>query len=129
ETALGHRGVERARDVGGRVDQRTVEIEEIEWRVHATVRVPIIVDSGWLVPMSEAAKKVNDRRPPAADDAASRRHHVPPITMRETQSGVTLQPVYRPEDLAPGWAYPEKLGDPGRYPFTRGPHESMYRGK
>src|SRR5262245_33858238 len=81
--------------------------------------------------MSEAAKKIPDRRPPAASDAASRRVHAQPVTMRETQSGIALHAVYRPKDLdeAGTWSYAEKLGDPGRFPFTRGPHESMYRGK
>jgi methylmalonyl-CoA mutase N-terminal domain/subunit len=52
----------------------------------------------------------------------------PPVTMRETQSGVPLEPVYRPEE--PGDpAYADRLGDPGSFPFTRGPHATMYRGK
>jgi methylmalonyl-CoA mutase N-terminal domain/subunit len=79
--------------------------------------------------MSEAAKKVIERRPPAAADAASHRRHAQPITMRETQSGIPLAPVYRPADLGQGWGYAEKLGDPGQFPFARGPHETMYRGK
>lgn len=41
-----------------------------------------------------------------------------------------MKPVYRPADLAArGWAYDSALGDPGWFPFTRGPHETMYRGK
>jgi methylmalonyl-CoA mutase, N-terminal domain len=47
----------------------------------------------------------------------------------ETQSGIPLAPVYGPEDLDPGWSYSESLGNPGQFPFTRGPHETMYRGK
>ncbi len=39
------------------------------------------------------------------------------------------QAVYRPDDLGPDWHYEDRLGDPGHFPFTRGPHESMYRGK
>ena len=34
-----------------------------------------------------------------------------------------------PADLGPDWNPAEQLGDPGRFPFTRGPHETMYRGK
>jgi methylmalonyl-CoA mutase, N-terminal domain len=79
--------------------------------------------------MSEAAKKVTERMPPAAADAASRRRHAQPITMRETQSGVAIEPAYGPRDLGEGWSYADKLGDPGAFPFTRGPHASMYRGK
>src|SRR5688572_529438 len=47
-----------------------------------------------------------------------------------TMSGIPLQATYGPEDLeARGWSYGEKLGEPGQYPFTRGPHATMYRGK
>jgi methylmalonyl-CoA mutase N-terminal domain/subunit len=47
-----------------------------------------------------------------------------------TLSGIPVKAVYRPEDLAEsGWKYGEQLGDPGQYPYTRGPHETMYRGK
>jgi methylmalonyl-CoA mutase N-terminal domain/subunit len=70
---------------------------------------------------SEAAKKTA-RRP-------SRAPHPSPLTMRETQAGIPLEATYRPVDLDSGWSYDEKLGDPGHFPFTRGPHESMYRGK
>src|SRR5262245_48083319 len=52
----------------------------------------------------------------------------PPVTMRETQSGLPLDPLYRPSPAAAD-GYAERLGDPGSFPFTRGPHASMYRGK
>jgi methylmalonyl-CoA mutase N-terminal domain/subunit len=42
-----------------------------------------------------------------------------------TLSGLPLKAVYRPEDVRPY----EEIGDPGQYPFTRGVHETMYRGK
>jgi methylmalonyl-CoA mutase, N-terminal domain len=35
---------------------------------------------------------------------------------------------YRPEDLV-DWNYEQKLGDPGKYPYTRGVQYSMYREK
>ena len=48
----------------------------------------------------------------------------------KTMSGIPLKATYTPEDLASrGWSYAEKLGDAGQYPFTRGPHQTMYRGK
>src|SRR5258708_6780625 len=53
----------------------------------------------------------------------------PPLTLRETQSGVPLAAVYGPTDDAERAAYAERLGEPGAFPFTRGPHASMYRGK
>jgi methylmalonyl-CoA mutase, N-terminal domain len=46
-----------------------------------------------------------------------------------TQSGLPLAPVYGPGDLGADWDPAARLGDPGRFPFTRGPHETMYRGK
>src|SRR5205809_5226844 len=42
-----------------------------------------------------------------------------------TMSGIPLEACYGPEPLD----YQDKLGDPGQYPFTRGPHATMYRGK
>src|SRR5947209_7940082 len=44
-----------------------------------------------------------------------------------TISGVPLRPLYTPETTPID--YERDLGDPGRYPFTRGVYETMYRGK
>jgi len=41
---------------------------------------------------------------------------------RHTSSGIELDAVYGPADHG-------ELGEPGRYPFTRGPHPTMYRGR
>ncbi|MBI1268821.1 methylmalonyl-CoA mutase [bacterium] len=46
----------------------------------------------------------------------------------ETISGIPLKPVYTPEDLK-DWNYEDKLADPGEFPYTRGIHKDMYRGK
>lgn len=46
----------------------------------------------------------------------------------ETISGVPLKTVYTEEDLK-GWSYDEKLNEPGQFPYTRGIHHNMYRGK
>ncbi|HRC56303.1 MAG TPA: methylmalonyl-CoA mutase family protein [Kofleriaceae bacterium] len=47
-----------------------------------------------------------------------------------TMSGIPLKVSYGPADLTDrGWKYEEQLGDAGSYPFTRGPHATMYRGK
>src|SRR3954447_7687761 len=44
---------------------------------------------------------------------------------RFTDSGIEIEPLYSaddvPEDLE------ERLGEPGEFPFTRGPHREMYR--
>ena len=45
-----------------------------------------------------------------------------------TSSGLEVAPVYRPADAA-GLDYARDLGDPGTFPFTRGPYASMYRGR
>ena len=47
---------------------------------------------------------------------------------RRTESKIEVKPTYKPEDLN-GFDYPEKLGDPGEYPYTRGVYPSMYRGR
>jgi len=44
-----------------------------------------------------------------------------------TISGREIDPLYGPDDLEPGLE--ERVGEPGEYPFTRGPYPSMYRGK
>jgi len=42
-----------------------------------------------------------------------------------TLSDVPIKEVYGPEDL-PSW---DRIGQPGAYPFTRGIHANMYRGR
>ena len=51
-----------------------------------------------------------------------------PKTSKEhrTDSGIVIRPVYGPDDLA-GWDPAERLGQPGKYPYTRGVHAEMYR--
>jgi len=45
-----------------------------------------------------------------------------------TDSGIPVAPLYTAEDL-PDFDPDVALGAPGRAPFTRGPYESMYRGR
>jgi methylmalonyl-CoA mutase N-terminal domain/subunit len=45
-----------------------------------------------------------------------------------TVSGRPVAACYRPGDVA-GLDYARDLGDPGHYPYTRGIHRTMYRGK
>src|SRR6059036_2458400 len=42
---------------------------------------------------------------------------------RETDAGIEIKPVYTADDA------PEELELPGEFPFTRGPHRDMYRGR
>jgi methylmalonyl-CoA mutase N-terminal domain/subunit len=46
----------------------------------------------------------------------------------ETSSGLEIDTVYTPEDLA-DLDYTRDLGYPGQYPFTRGVQPNMYRGR
>jgi methylmalonyl-CoA mutase, N-terminal domain len=46
---------------------------------------------------------------------------------RATPSGIPVERVYGPDDLPPD--YRQSLGDPGRFPFTRGIQATMYRGR
>ncbi len=48
----------------------------------------------------------------------------PPTTV----SGREVAPLYTPDDL-PDFDYERELGYPGQYPYTRGVHASMYRGR
>jgi methylmalonyl-CoA mutase N-terminal domain/subunit len=51
----------------------------------------------------------------------------PPVP-GDTLGGIPLQEVYRPGDVAADHDQ-NQVGEPGTYPYTRGIHESMYRGK
>jgi methylmalonyl-CoA mutase N-terminal domain/subunit len=46
---------------------------------------------------------------------------------RFTDSGIEVKVTYLEGDVAPGLE--ERLGEPGEYPFTRGIHPDMYRGR
>ena len=46
----------------------------------------------------------------------------------ETSSGLEIDTVYTPEDLA-NFDYTRDLGYPGQYPFARGVQPNMYRGR
>jgi methylmalonyl-CoA mutase N-terminal domain/subunit len=49
------------------------------------------------------------------------------VTERRTSSGIEVRAAYGPGDLPADLA--ERLGAPGAFPFTRGIHDSMYRGR
>ena len=50
------------------------------------------------------------------------------VTDTTTDSGIPVKEVYTPEDMS-GIDYEEDIGLPGQYPFTRGYHPRMYRGR
>ncbi len=43
-------------------------------------------------------------------------------------SGFEIHPAYGPDDRH-GWEPATQLGEPGEFPFTRGPYPTMYRGR
>ncbi len=51
-----------------------------------------------------------------------------PDNTRRTTSGIEIDAVYGPANLG-AWDPVRALGEPGEYPFTRGPHPTMYRGR
>src|SRR5437867_1107548 len=56
-------------------------------------------------------------------EAAAAREQ-PPTTV----SGAPIEPLYTPDDLS-DFDYAAQVGYPGQYPYTRGVHASMYRGR
>jgi methylmalonyl-CoA mutase, N-terminal domain len=46
------------------------------------------------------------------------------VVNRSAESGFSIKPVYRAQDVAAGLV--ERLGEPGRFPFTRGVYPAMY---
>jgi len=47
---------------------------------------------------------------------------------KRTDSGISIAPLYSSETLN-GWDPKERLGEPGKPPYTRGVYPTMYRGK
>ena len=66
-----------------------------------------------------------------AFDATAHRYIAPVVGPDDervfTDSGIEIEPVYDADDVPE--RLEERLGEPGRYPFTRGIHELMYRGR
>lgn len=50
------------------------------------------------------------------------------VTEAATASGIPVKAVYGPEDIS-HIDFSADIGHPGQYPFTRGHHSQMYRGK
>jgi methylmalonyl-CoA mutase N-terminal domain/subunit len=46
-----------------------------------------------------------------------------------TVSDLPVERLYTSDDLGPAWNEHEKLGFPGEFPYTRGIHTTMYRGR
>jgi methylmalonyl-CoA mutase N-terminal domain/subunit len=50
------------------------------------------------------------------------------VPVQETSSHIPVLPLYTPADLA-AWDYDRDVGYPGEFPYTRGVHATMYRGR
>ncbi len=61
----------------------------------------------------------------ASRERAGRTGFLPPP---ETLSGLPVEPLYTPSNLA-GHGYAQEIGYPGEFPYTRGVYPSMYRDK
>jgi methylmalonyl-CoA mutase N-terminal domain/subunit len=46
-----------------------------------------------------------------------------------TDADIEIQGAYAPGDLPADWSHERDLGQPGAYPYTRGIHDTMYRGR
>jgi len=64
-----------------------------------------------------------DQNVSAAREAAPREREAEFTTV----SGRPIERVYGPRERTP--QYEQKLGDPGKFPYTRGIHSTMYRGR
>ena len=72
--------------------------------------------------MSSKNKWVDEILNPALKGTKSRQLNY------KLSSGIEVEPVYAQEDLG-GFDYDRDLGYPGQYPYTRGVHPAMYRGR
>ena len=80
-------------------------------------------DSGSTGPANEGKRSWTERLvAPALGKHPERRERF------ESTSGVEIDRLYTPEDLA-GQEYARDLGYPGEFPFTRGIQPTMYRGR
>jgi len=67
--------------------------------------------------------------PPRYNDTGMKAITAPPARRSLTTiSGVSVEPCYGPEQLA-DLDSGRDLGEPGHFPYTRGIHETMYRGR
>lgn len=68
--------------------------------------------------------------PPSSPAESAPESPSEPSPHDETLSGLPVRPVYGPADLEERAFSPDTaLGNPGAFPYTRGPHANMYRGK
>ncbi|MGK2877052.1 MAG: acyl-CoA mutase large subunit family protein [Solirubrobacterales bacterium] len=74
--------------------------------------------------MKPPPETLTDGKAVRRDDGQER---TPQGELLTTISGEPVKPLYRPEDVDVD--YERDLGDPGEFPYTRGPYETMHRGR
>jgi methylmalonyl-CoA mutase N-terminal domain/subunit len=82
-------------------------------------------------PANATADQLEPPDPSCAEPVAPTADQPKPEKLRRpftTLSGVPVRQLYTPANLAT-FDYTRDLGDPGEYPFTRGIHRTMYRGR
>jgi methylmalonyl-CoA mutase N-terminal domain/subunit len=72
--------------------------------------------------MADKRNWINDVLNPALKSMKPRRENY------RLTSGIDIEPILTPQDMA-GFDYDRDLGYPGQYPYTRGIHPAMYRGR
>lgn len=86
----------------------------------------------WAERVAQSARTFESRQPENADNGGQVRQssgsHRSGQTRFTTVSGEPIELLYTPDDIA-HIDYLSKLGFPGEYPYTRGIHHTMYRGK
>ena len=76
------------------------------------------------MPSKDKRQWLDETLRPAVDRYPERRESF------ETDSGLAIDPLYSPEDLAArNYEYANEVGFPGEFPYTRGVQASAYRGR
>ncbi|HEX6117068.1 MAG TPA: methylmalonyl-CoA mutase family protein [Solirubrobacterales bacterium] len=86
-------------------------------------------ENGAPTPAAEVDETGEGRALPASDEIAN---SIAPVVGPDdprifTDSGIEIGALYEEGDVEPG--LPERLGEPGSYPFARGIHREMYRSR
>src|SRR6266487_1874460 len=106
----------------GRATQETISSQNSRRREPGDPPMGVGRDPGGSAD-GTAARRGGDR-----DAQSLRRRGGSPAANKEREMTIEKKPVYRAADLN-GFDPERQLGRPGEYPFTRGIHPTMYRGK
>ena len=110
------------------------DVGAMRWAIMGRRRAPPS-NNGWESEFFTRTRKPRRRAVSLKPTVATTPDHKPSIApivgpddpRRFTDSGIEIKNTYTEEDVAPGLE--ERLGAPGEYPYTRGVHPDMYRGR